>query len=624
MELVRPFALLLVILSVHLTPLSLKAQEVLLPLQRTAPATKAVKQSSNQVIALPFFDDFAAGSTPSALWEQGGVTVGTGYGELPPTVGMATLDALGPDGALYPQASTSPFPADTLCSLTIRLDSFSPADSLVLSFFYLPGGGSGNLWERIGDTPDDEDSIFLDLYRPADSSWQTVWGRGGISIDTLMVHTGTAWQYVAIAITDSAYFDSTFRFRFRNRCSLESTTKLGMSGNCDQWNIDYVLLDTARSVTATPYWRDVAFVSPAPSMLGNYQAMPARQFRAAEQAANLNMTITNLFGSELATHYGYCIIGPNGDTVHSYDGGFENAPVGGYQTIATHATPPFVGFTFPEDGVQRIYTVLHTVSEGVGGDSRPQNDTVRFNQVFSDYYAYDDGGAENGYGLTSTASRVYLAYRFDLNSEDTLTAVDMWFNNTYNDENEAIQFYITLWQADAEGHPGTVLYRDSQRRHPVSSTQFQTYVLESPTVLSGSIFVGFEQVGNSFINLGFDRNTQSADRIWYLTSTEWQQSILRGSLMLRPRFGQAATIGIGDVECEGRQLKIYPNPASDMVQISGMPEGSHIVIYDLYGRPIISTVDYQIPISDLPTGLYILRVVAPDGTASHAKLSVTR
>lgn len=624
MELVRPFALLLVMLSAHLSPIRLKAQEVLLPLQRTVPATRPIKHTGTQAVTLPFFDDFADGSMSSALWEEGGATVGTGYGEQPPTVGMATLDALGRDGGLYPQASTSPFPADTLCSVTVRLDGLCPADSLVLSFFYLPGGGSGNLWERIGDAPDDGDSVFLDFYRPADSVWQTVWGRGGIGVDSLVAHTGTAWQYVAVAITDSAFFDSTFRFRFRNRCSLEGTTKPGMGGNCDQWNIDYVLLDTARSVSDAPQWRDVAFVSPAPSMLGNYQAMPARQFRAAEQCANLNMTIANLFGSELATHYGYCIIGPDGDTVHRYDGGFENAPVGGYQTMPNHATPPFAGFTFPEDGVQRTYTILHSVSEGVGGDDRPLNDTVRFTQVFADYYAYDDGVAENGYGLTSTASRVYLAYRFDLNAEDTLTAVDMWFNSSYNDENEAIQFYITIWQADDEGHPGAQLYRDTQRRRPVSDTQFKTYVLESPTVLSGSIFVGFEQVGNSFINLGFDRNTQSADRIWYLTSTEWQQSILRGSLMLRPRFGQAATVGIGEVEGEKWHVEIFPNPASDMVKISGIPDGSRVVIYDLYGRPLFTTSNSQISMSNLPSGLYILRVMAPDGTASQTKLSVTR
>ena len=526
---------------------------------------------------------------------------------------MATLDALGPDGRLYPAASTSPFPADTLCSRPIQLDSLSPADSLVLSFFYLPGGGSGNMWERIGDTPDNGDSLFLDLYRPADSLWTTVWARGGVSVDTLVAHTGHAWQYVALTISDPDYFHSEFRFRFRNRCSLESSTKPGMRGNCDQWNIDYVLLDTARSSAAAPHWRDVAFVSPAPSALAACQAMPARQFRAADQAANMPVTIANLFGSELATHYSYSILGPDGDTLHTYDGGFENAPSYGYQTLAPHANPPLTGFTFPQDGIQRTFTIIHTISEGVAGDNRPLNDTLRFSQVFADYYAYDDGSAENGYGLTSTASHVYLAYRFDLNNADTLTAVDMSFNSTSASENEAIQFYITVWQADDDGRPGTVLYRDTQRRRPVineSNNPFVTYHLEQPVVLQGgSIFVGFEQVGNNYINLGFDRNTQSADRIWYLTSTQWQQSILRGSLLLRPRFGSANQLAINERRVESGEWRVWPNPAHDVIHIDGLPQSAAVTVHNVTGHPVEmwKAGKTEFSIQHLPNGIYFLR-----------------
>ena len=618
MKRVQISAIVFTLFSVCFSPCD--AQEVLLPLQGTA--MLPVAKTDGAAVGLPFFDDFAAGAVPSVgLWEPGGATVGNGYGELPPTIGMATLDALGPNGLLYPQAATSPFPADTLCSRAIYLDGFTPADSLVLSFFYLPGGGSGNLWERIGDTPDAGDSLFLDLFRPADSSWQNVWGRGGVGIDTLVAHTGTAWQYVAVSISDPAYFDSSFRFRFRNRCSLENSAKPGMTGNCDQWNIDYVMLDTARSVVSMPRWRDVAFVSPAPSMLGNYQAMPARQFRAVDQATQLQMTITNLYGSELASHYKYCIVGPDGDTVHLYDGGFENAPVEGYQTVAAHAAPPFTGYTFPEDGQQRVYSVVHTVSEGVGGDSHPLNDTVRRTQVFGDYYAYDDGDAENGYGLTSTASRVYLAYRFDLNVEDTLTAVAINFNRTADGENEAIQFYLTIWQADDDGHPGTVIYRDTERRRPVVDGRFNTYTLEYPVVVSGSVFVGFEQVGNKFINLGFDRNTQSADRIWYLTSTEWQQSILRGSLLLRPRFGHAATVGIDEVGVESVEWNMWPNPANDLVYIDNLPEGRSVEIYDLSGRLRLAATHSPVSTRSLPAGVYLMRVT---GSCTVVKLIISR
>ena len=599
----------------------LGAQEVLMPLA-DAPVAQRPKTATDSSTTVPFFDDFSRTTLQPTLWDACGATVGTGYGELAPTVGMATLDALDADGNLYPQAATTPFPADTLLSRRIRLDAVAPSDSLVFSFFYLPGGGSGNLWERIGDTPDPTDSLFLDFYAANDSCWHTMWSHGGISVDTLVAHTGTAWQYVALSVTDSVFFDSTFRFRFRNHCSLDATTKKGMKGNCDQWNIDYVLLDTGRSATAEPYWRDVAFAETAPSMLKHYRAMPARQYRHSEMADNISLTITNLFNSDLATQYSYYIIDGHGDTVHRYNGGFDNAPADSYQTADAHAHPP-VAYAFDEDTAQRTYEVVHVVREGTGGDSHQQNDTVRFFQTLGNYYAYDDGAPENGYGLTSTASHVYLAYRFDLNEADTLSAVAIYFNRTYEAENESIGFYLTVWQADDNGRPGTVLYSDNERRHPQFGPlcTYQNYPLEQPVVVDGSIFVGFEQVGNDFINIGFDRNNQSADRIWYLTSTEWQQSILRGSLMLRPCFGTLAVGSIVSPTQENGDIVLFPNPADDHFSLD--IEGCSVTIYDMTGRMVTTATGQHIDTGRLTPGFYIVRITSPDMALHYRKLTIT-
>ena len=132
------------------------AQELLVPAGRwqQKPATTAKSTTS---LSLPFFDDFSNyhGAPTGSLWEPGDAYVGTDYGALPPTVGVMTLDALDADGYLHQDASTSPFSADTAMSLPIHLDGLDSNDAVVMSFYYLPGGGSGNLWERVGDTPDD-------------------------------------------------------------------------------------------------------------------------------------------------------------------------------------------------------------------------------------------------------------------------------------------------------------------------------------------------------------------------------------------------------------------------------------------------------------------------------------
>lgn len=605
------------------------AQELLVPAGRWQ--QPAATHKSTTSVSLPFFDDFSdyRGAPTSSLWAFGGAYVGTDYGVLPPTVGMMTLDALDANGFLYEQASTSPFGADTAMSLPIRLDGLDSTDDVVMSFYYLPGGDGPQPWAMVGDTPDPPDSLLLDFYSATDSTWHTVWSRGGTNAAQLMNETGHKWQYVAIAITDSIYFDSLFRFRFRNHCSLEDNGKAGMTGNVDQWNIDYVIVDRGRSVDSVPVFRDIAFVNPAPTMLKNYRAMPARQYRTSEMAQSLSMTITNLYSSPIASYYSYQVLDSTGTVQYTYDGGYQNAPAEGYQTEPVHARPS-VGYAFPQNDTPTTYTIVHNVREGATGDEYPQNDTLRYYQHFSDYFAYDDGTAENGYGLTSTAASVSLAYRFDLNTADTLSAIDMAFNRTFDCANCNIRFRLTVWRAE-NGLPGTMLYIDQNARTPIipdsaaldgGRSAFYRYVLEHNVVVDGSIFVGFVQEGSDYMNIGFDRSFNSADRIYYYTSDTWQQSFLSGSLMIRPCFGQSAIVSIASAESENVTLTLYPNPADREVRIDGLPYASTVTVYDISGRKVLTVGGDRIDTSCLASGIYMVRAITTSGTLHTAKLII--
>ena len=174
---------------------SLCAQEVLMPVRHQP---MPVAKDAPEVLTLPFFDDFSNVSLSQRLWQVEGTFVNDGYAPLPPTLGMATLDAFDAAGYLYPTATGQLFSCDTLASLPIRLDSvFTPyqralsaEDSIYLSFFYLPGGGYGNMWERVGDTPEGSDSLVLEFYDATEGTWNQVWAIGGCSADTLCAHTG--------------------------------------------------------------------------------------------------------------------------------------------------------------------------------------------------------------------------------------------------------------------------------------------------------------------------------------------------------------------------------------------------------------------------------------------------
>ena len=125
---------------------------------------------------LPFVDDFSnySGYPDDRLWEDRQGFVNTGFAVLPPSIGVVTLDALNEYGQIYPQAARVPFPADTLTSRPIRLDSnflqnrpMLVADSLYFSFYYQPAGASRDPeaggWEIVGDAPEHSDKLVLEF-----------------------------------------------------------------------------------------------------------------------------------------------------------------------------------------------------------------------------------------------------------------------------------------------------------------------------------------------------------------------------------------------------------------------------------------------------------------------------
>ncbi len=162
---------------------SLPAQEIVTGITHNVAIQKAAKLISTSeqkddipAIKLPFFDDFSSytGYPDQMRWQDRQGFVNETYPIYPPSIGVVTLDLLDEHGNVYAQAERTPFPADTLTSRPIRLDSnftfhrpMSIADSLYLSFYYQPGGGCKTTpavaWERIGDAPEFDDELILEF-----------------------------------------------------------------------------------------------------------------------------------------------------------------------------------------------------------------------------------------------------------------------------------------------------------------------------------------------------------------------------------------------------------------------------------------------------------------------------
>lgn len=639
----------IIALILSIISLIIYGQEVLRPLEYN-PAkwgTYIKNQTSEEPptpLLLPFWEDFSyPGPYPDTkLWADSFAFVNPTYAVHPKTIGSATFDALNQYGEIYPEAADNmfQFSADFLTSRPIRLDSvfepapmaLTPADSIYLSFYFQPQGR--------GSSPRERDSLVVEfLHTPGyftedpdnpgeeiwvDDLWESVWRAEGQTLQEFYLENDSTWfKRVFIKINNEVYFRPDFQFRFRNYASYPlMKTPTNYAGNISIWNVDYINLNYGRSVADTFYY-DIAFAAPAQSLLRKFRAMPWSHYIANPQGHLRNrfdVKITNLDNITYNYIYRYFIEDETGTVIRNYSGGTWNiAPFyqQGYQTYEYHANPLIVSSPNPlplTPAPSREFTIYHVIREGTVGDDFPRNDTIRFHQVFDNYFAYDDGIPESGYGLVGNNARG--AVRFVLSHTDSLKAVQFFFNTTLNDQNHQ-PFHLKVWK---NLDPAEILYESEVLTVETEPgiAQFVTYPLDPPILVSDTIYVGWKQVGNYFINMGFDATGNAGNEIFYNAQGQWLPSIFEGALMIRPLVGQSTLTGIDTPELRAG-LSLYPNPVrGNFLNIDYNPDdtsGKEIMIFDAGGRVVYKEGFHRnINVASFNNGMYLLRIINADGS----------
>jgi hypothetical protein len=449
------------------------------------------------------------------------------------------------------------------------------SDSIYLSFYYQPQG-------RTVSPPSKDASLLLEFHAPGEYDtipsatdtvitprWSTVWfTEGGTKVDTFAKQEGSYFKHVLIPILDSArYFKSGFQFRFRNIAALMGNSQPDWRNNGSHWNIDVVWLNAGKTVQ-----KDMAFAAPAPSMLRNYQSMPFSQYKKNfinEVKDTLDIAISNLYDKNQNVSYKYDVRKNSLNTFKTYDGGsYTISPfeTDGYTTYAPFAKPP-VNFLFPiSDDEKIVFHIIHMLTP----DPNPlfrSNDSIQFDQLFSNYYAYDNGTAESGIGINGDGS---YAVQFKLNEADTLLGMQIYFNPVINGANLKL-IDLHVWN-DSHGKPGTIL--DTLGIMPSYSgnlNEFNSYWFETPkridaTTFPGLIFyIGWTQSFVDNVNIGFDRYNNSQEKRFYNVDGNWEMSSDAnnyGSVMMRPIIGSANPLKI-EKPLAAEQLRIMPNPVTD-------------------------------------------------------------
>ena len=579
-------------------------------------------------VLLPFWDDFSSvrdGYPKSDLWEFGkSVWVNEGMGINPPSINVATFDGLDSLGKPYNvnDVLAKGF-ADKLVSAPIRMDLVSAADRtrIFISFFYEFLGN--------GEPPDIGDLLSLS-FKNSSGAWEVVWSKENDG--TLLKDN---FEQLIIPITADRFFHDNFQFRIQNFARL--------SGPYDTWHVDYIYLNNGKLQVdpIRPLFPDRTITSKLTSPFASYWSMPIKHF-FSNTAANLlkpSVGITNLRQDQVAG---------NGQPV-SYNSSARISVIKTDEVPSITSFPLDVNLNIGSELVfkqQRVVTLntmpdptlLDSSADSINmklsiffdtGDNKVKtptegdydfdvfnpiefrtNDSISASYVLSNFYAYDDGGAEYGAGLNQPGAQ--LAYQFDMKTDqpDTIVAVDIYFPRFGDESNQVIEFQILRALTNSASD---IIYKQSFPIQRNTQNKFwRIPLIDLPAGVKEKFYIGWKQNSSAVIAVGLDKNTDSGNKIFANINGTWEPNLtLKGSLMIRPVFGKGNGSGeVTGVEETISETSIYPNPSQGVFFISTVVD--HAELIDLTGRKILIKSEMvnnqtQITILHPETGIYLLR-----------------
>ncbi len=546
------------------------------------------------------------------LWIDKFTYLNNTYAVDPPSYGVVTFDGLDEVGYPYNFISTSAGQGDYLTSVPIDLafrtdgTPWGVSDSLELSFWYQPQG--------LGNEPELNDSLVLQFWSPSDEEWASVWFAQGSPLDT--------FKRASIKIRTVNYLMSGFQFRFMNYGAL--------NGSLDHWHIDFVQLKSNAINDET--LQEVAIQYPVNTMLKEYTAMPWKHFKENPESNMLdsvNLRVANSWTLSVAantTKYDVSESGTMLTTVFADNAtssvsarGKLSIPIDVYQDAAWFYYDTAVSDT------SAFFDVDFNFTGGVF--LTKSNETFSLKQTFTNFYAYDDGTAEAAYGITGTQPK--LAYRFTMPLSDSLFAIKIHFEPSVNDVS-LDPFILMVWDnAGPGGTPGNVIYEEpllTTPKYNLGVNGYYVYQLSEKVLLNGTFYVGWKQTTSSRLNVGFDKNIDNQDKIYYNVSGTWANTSYQGSLMLRPMFDGAQPTGWVSNEDYKLLATVYPNPALSNLHIAMAETGSfEYQLIDLNGRMLVQNKFVnrtQIAVDSYAAGIYMLKVSDKMGNFTILKVII--
>ncbi len=579
-------------------------------------------------VNLPFFDDFSRESLrPDAnLWQDEDVLINRSFAQGPPSLGVATFDAVNSRGRPYPSSGSTYSPRDYLTSAGINMLG---ANGATLTFYAQPRG--------LGDRPEIQDSLVLQFRRQT-GEWQTVWSSPGLSSGS---SNCSEQPFVGYRIPiEQSYNYNGFQFRFYNLSN--------QIGGLDHWHLDYVKLDNQFTELNL---NDIALNEVPSSVTSPYLAMPYRQLAAAGEdllrtqlaVGVWNHAAPNPFLPATASTYSIQEQNTNTNLLNNISFGSLDAipaaePFIGQEDITNLGGSLFNNYRnallgLPNSGEERYRikteynldgnsnTFVEVTAPGIGLWTAANN-RANYITVLDDYYAYDDGTAELAMQALpgQTVVQAFRAY-----IPERLNGISIRLPRTIaSTANQRIRLVVYLGELDGT-QPDYAMevspiypedfYRDSLQG-------FTSYAFPEPIELPiGDFYIGWQQVTNCIdcVTVGLDRSQIIPNTRFFNNGGAWFpfDGCATGAVMIRPLVGNSPVLETS-VEEIGKPKQaafatIFPNPASGMafIRLEEGHQAHHLrwSLYQLTGQLVRQAQgQMEIDLHQLPAGIYLLQI----------------
>jgi hypothetical protein len=330
----------------------------------------------------------------------------------------------------------------------------------------------------------------------------------------------------------------------------------------------------------------------------------------------------------------------NGGNYYRFPAGSEISILAGNELI-TFNYP--IDFDFQPNEIdsagtlRAVYDIRYIASQPSQADIIPSNDTVYSTAVLDNYYAYDDGTAEAGFGRnppqTPSGYFAYMAVEFNQPFPDTIGGMQIYFLPQKVDIRNQ-RFRLMIWAPSQSAGPGNLIYSKADTYNPIYTDDngFLTLWFDSLIGVGQRFYLGIESIGQNSLNIGYDLNNKNIDKLFTSDdAVSWSNprpGIQDGSLMIRPVYRKNGWgVGIREKASPKIDWLVYPNPANDEINID-LPNNfdlAQIQLIGLSGRVLWQSTNpaqRKVNLYAYPQGIYILRIVDKRGVAAHKKIII--